>query len=417
MENKKILFALEKQFNEEYYLMTELIYSNKVGIFLSPYEYKEFIEYKDELAKRENPFIQKLPLPVFNYKCLYYSKGKELDSIINSYLSITDDGSNILDDFSSSFIDSRIYSEIEGTLNVESVPTTRRRLKELLEDNAPIENQNDIIIKNMKAGIDFVHTLPAFNEDNLFALYSLLSKDCLKDDDKLKPGDHYRYDTVEISRYHGCPVNQIKESLDALFEYVSTTLKKDNIKEITMLPHICHYYILYIHPYFDYNGRTARMVSYWVYLLSGQRSFPPIVSEAINQTKNQYYKAIEFSRDAHNDVTFFLKYIFGISIDYYICYQNLNHFSHIVKSRGGSLTETELNYLKRILISYKGPFNHSDFLKMANVTMSKQGALKTLNHFVNYGILMEIQTTTKTKIFDLNKNNVPYSLRNYGYKI
>ena len=63
MENKKILFALEKQFNEEYYLMTELIYSNKVGIFLSPYEYKEFIEYKDELAKRENPFIQKLPLP------------------------------------------------------------------------------------------------------------------------------------------------------------------------------------------------------------------------------------------------------------------------------------------------------------------------------------------------------------------
>ena len=204
--------------------------------------------------------------------------------------------------------------------------------------------------------------------------------------------------------------------MNSLFAFVNESLKSEDIKELILLPHICHYYLIYIHPYFDYNGRTARMVSYWVYLLSGLNVFPPIISDAINQTKAQYYKAIELSRDAHNDLTYFLSYLLKVSIDYILCYQNIAHFELFSKNKGFILTETELTYLKKMLISYNGVFNYQDFIKTINVSMSKQGALKTLNHFEKYGIIKVVESESKSKIFDFNKDNVPYSLKTIGYK-
>ena len=69
-----------------------------------------------------------------------------------------------------------------------------------------------------------------------------------------------------------------------------------------------------------------------------------------------------------------------------------------------------------MLISYDGVFNYQDFIKKINVTMSKQGALKTLNHFIQYGIIKEVETDSRSKLFDFNKDNIPYSLKTIGYK-
>lgn len=416
MNDSNLENALQKQHNETYYTALQLEYSNRAGVFLSPFEYKKLLEYKESIASVDNPYVKLIPLPAFNSKCLYYSNCNELNYLLDTYIEVAEYNLELSNKYSSSFKTSRIYSEIEGSLNVESVPTTRRRMKELLEENAASENVNDIIIKNMKAGIDFVENKPEFNSDNLFKLYSLLSDDCLSEESKLNPGDYYRYDTVEIAQYHGCPVDQIETNMNALFRFVEDTLEHHQFKELLLLPHICHYYILYIHPYFDFNGRCARMVSYWIYLLSGIESFVPIISEAINQTKPQYYKAIEHSRDAHNDLTYFFIYLLKISIDYILCYHNLSHLEMVAKNNGVILTETELNYLKKILISYQGPFNYSDFLKMAGISISKQGALKILNKFTSLGILKEASSSSKSKLFTLNKEVIPYMFKEFGFR-
>ena len=44
---------------------------------------------------------------------------------------------------------SRIYSEVEGTLDIENVPTTRRRFEELVYKDDKSKNANDRIIKNI----------------------------------------------------------------------------------------------------------------------------------------------------------------------------------------------------------------------------------------------------------------------------
>ena len=413
--NDKFEKALAAQLGPVYLTQKELTYSVSAGIFLTPYEYSKYLDYKDELIDHGDDRFIDLPLKSFNSKHIYLSIGEDLNSLINSYLDLLVDDYDqnkvfIKDRFAQSLNKSRMYSEIEGSLNVEAVPTTRRRLKELLEDNKKPETANDIIIKNMHTAIKYVEKMPLFNKDNLLELYNILSDGCLSEDNKLMPGNYYRHDTVEIGGYHGCPYTQIEECMDSLFDFVNGVLNTTDKTIRMFIPHICHYYLLYIHPYFDYNGRTARMVSYWVYLLTNQKYHPPVISEAINQTKGLYYKAIEMTRDAHNDLSFFLKYIFSLTCDYILCYKNLEHIEQLLKNKSILLTETDSNYIKKIMITYQGKFAYMDFLNNCNVEMTKQGALKTLNKLVEYGFLEVVETPSKNKLFDINKKIIKYRI-------
>lgn len=411
--NEKLEKALETQLGEKYYNQSALQYDTNVGTLLTPYEYKMFLLYKENVISKGDKRFINLPLVSFNHRFVYYSLSLEFTSLIDSYYDLIKED-RMLNDvplnerYSSSFDTSRIYSEIEGSLNVENVPTTRRRLKELLEDNVPPKSKNDIIIKNMALAIEFVQSKPTFNKENLFKLYSTLSKDCLNDDDKLKEGDIYRYDTVTVGSYQGCPHTRIEECMNSLFSYVNAILEKGESLESLLLPHVAHYYLLYIHPYFDLNGRTARMVSYWLYLLSGDTYFPPIISEAINQNKSKYYRALEQTRDNHNDLSYFLLYIFNTTIKYILCYHSLDSINKECKSRGVLLTSLDLHYIKRIILSYEGAFTYLDFMKFANIEISKQGALKILNKLVHFGVLKQKPSPSKIKMFEINTKHIPF---------
>lgn len=415
--NEKFEKTFNAQMGAVYFNQKELQYSASANTLLTPYEFSQYLSYKENKLEEGDDHFVDLPIQSFNSKHIYYCLGGELKSLITSYLNlIMDDvirnNSFLSNRFASSLYRSRVYSEIEGSLNVENVPTTRRRLKELIEDNAEPENKNDIIIKNMDNAIKFVEEKPAFNKENLFVLYNLLSKDCLNEDSVLKEGDYYRDDVVEVGGYKGCPYQQISSCMDTLFTFVDECLNKEQDHfGLMLLPHICHYYILYIHPYFDYNGRTARMVSYWVYLLTDSSYFPPIISEAINQKKDKYYRALEMTRDSHNDITYFLIFIFKTSCEYFLCYKNIELIDQHAKNNGIILTETEKNYIKKILITYQGVFSYSDFLNNCNVEMTKQGALKVLNKFVSCGALKEAPSLSKAKLFDINEKVVDYTVK------
>lgn len=297
-------------------------------------------------------------------------------------------------------IRSRICSEIEGSLSIEEVPTTRRKISEITSGKRKPENENDVIIKNMGEGIRFVLSKPNFNETNLHILYNILSDGCLSEEDRLKEGQLYRYDGVEVDNYLGCPVEKIHLALDSLFSFVEKNLHNPKMKHF--LPHIVHYYLLYVHPYFDYNGRMARMSSFWIEQLIGEEDTPAVLSEAINQRKNEYYLALENTRDARNDLTYFLQYVFQTLVESLLCYENVEHISQSLQDKGILLTETEKNYLRKILFSYKGRFTYNDFENMAIIDVTKQGALKILNRFVSYGLLIPSESNSKSKLFALN---------------
>ena len=304
---------------------------------------------------------------------------------------------------------SRFFSEIEGSLNIENVPTTRKRIAEICEKNV-LQDENDKIIKNMVDAVNFIITeKPEFNKDNLKKLYDILSCDSLEEDKQLREGAYYRHDKVYIDIYEGAEHTLIEECMNSMFSFANNP---ENIKKLdNLLPYICHYYILYIHPYFDYNGRTARMVSFWLRYINNIIGAPIFMSEAINENKGDYYRAITNTRNTNNDLTYFLLYIVETSIKYSLVYKNLEEIKNELSKTGDTLTSTEWGYVKKILIhNSENFFNYKMFTEYINSKITKQGALKILDNLTEYEILTKSKNKKNEVIYKFNPDKITYKL-------
>ncbi len=402
-------------FGDDYYTIDDLRYNQKLGFLLSKDELAQFLKQKETFIDEKNERIENLPLKTFNSKYCFYVNGKYLISNYKEYLStfIEDLEMNqktLFDRNMDDILMSRVFSEVEGTLNVENIPTTHKRVKEVYQKKN-LTDKNDIIIKNMLEAMRFiVKEEPAFNKDNLLKLYNILSFNCLDDEDKLKEGAYYRDDGVLVGGFEGAPDSMIEECMNTLFAFVGNN---ENVKKYgALLPHICHYYILYIHPYFDYNGRTARMVSFWLNYIFNINTAPLFMSEAINDNKKEYYRAITNTRNTHNDLTYFLGYILETAIKYSLLYKNLEEVKEKLSKTGDTLTSTEWGYLKKIIIhNSTGYFTYKDFFEYIHSTMSKAGGLKILNGFAEFDILIKDVNKKKENIYKVNPEILTYKFQ------
>ena len=396
----------------KYYTSTELRYDNSEGFCLTNRELDDFKKYKQDLLDNQDPNFYNIDLKPFNKHSLFYVESQELLSLNSDYFKLVlselkDEETLTNKRYLEEILLSRVYSEIEGTLSIENVPTTRMRIEQIIKGD-DIKDKNDQIIKNMTNAIEYILKKPEFNKDNLHKLYEMLSDKCLEESQVLK--DYYRDAPVYIDRYDCAPVEAIDECMNSLFSFIN---KNINNREISfLLPHIAHYYIVYIHPYFDYNGRTARMVSLWISLLTDYNISNPIyLSEAINDNKKLYYNALRETRDMNNDVSYFLIYILKISIKYLFIYKNMAHIEDNMLQKGISLSSSEKNYLKKILVhSLNAYFDYKHFMLYANITVTKQAALKMLNKFETYGILSSIINDKKVKLYKFDKALLKYTI-------
>lgn len=394
--------------NEGKYLTNEdLRINRKYSVLFSRLELEEFLNFKDVYKS-----IKKVEfdLKTFNSKNIYFFFSKELTDNINDYLEFLsikkDDDKNIIIDNYDEIILSQIASELEGTLRIEGINTTRKQILNIIQSEEIISD-NDKIIYNMYNGYKYILQRPIFNKENFLYLYKLLSFESLKEED-LTNG--YRNDMVYISNHQGAPVELLDESMDSLFKFVNDNLSNKNIE--LLLPFIVHYYILYIHPFFDFNGRTARMCSIWLsFLLEKEYVIPTYLSEGINDDKTNYYKAIDDSRNSHNDLTYFLTYLTRIANKYYLVYKNINNIKEKIAMTGETLSVSELYYLKKIIInSNKGWFNYKGFIEFSNLDITKQGAFKILNKFLKLDILLSKINSKNEKIFILNDSYIEFAM-------
>ena len=412
MEKKDYLKLI---FGTEYYTIDDLRYNQKLGFLFSKDEMARFLKEKDNFIETKNERFQVLPLKTFNSKYCFYVKGEYLLNNYIQYLTtffeeLKLNQKTLFERNADDIIMSRAFSEIEGTLNVENVPTTHKRVKDIYEKKT-LTDKNDIIVKNMIDAMKFiVKEKPSFDKENLLKLYNILSFNCLDDEDKLKEGAYYRDDYVSIGGFEGAPDSVIEECMDSLFAFVNNP---ENLKKYeALLPHICHYYILYIHPYFDYNGRTARMVSFWLNYIFDINDAPLFMSEAINDNKKEYYRAITNTRNTYNDLTYFLGYILETAIKYSLVYKNLEGVKEKLSKTGDTLTSTEWGYLKKIIIhNSTGYFTYKDFFEYIHSTMTKQGGLKILNAFVDYNLLIKNINKKKEAIYMVNPEILTYKFQ------
>lgn len=406
-KNTAIKIILGKQ----YYNFRDLRFNTKAGYLLSKEDLSEFIELKNTLLEEGYDGTKLLPLKSFNSQHVFYVDGIFLLRLRTDYYNTLNEDLNenkrfFFERHWNEMMNSRIYSEIEGTLNIENVPTTHKKIREVLKSD-DLTDRNDIIIRNMSNAIAFIRTeKPSFNKENLFKLYNILSENCLDEEDKLN-GAYYRNDKVQIGKYDGAPHEKIEELMESMFAFANDPV---NIKTYwELLPHICHYYMVYVHPYFDYNGRTARMVSFWLTYINNIVESPLFISEAINENKSDYYSALSNSRDAFNDLTYFLGYIFSTATKFSLIYKNVEEIEKQLGKEGNFLNPTEKIYVKKILIhNADGYFNSKLFIEYINNNITKQGAFKILSRLTDYNILENSVNKKGENIYRVNQQMITY---------
>ena len=182
---------------------------------------------------------------------------------------------------------SAMTEEIYATFQIESIRSTRSSIRYILDGYAPRDEQ-EARIYGMKRGLEFIaNRQNRITEENLHHLYQISTGDYFPDEDRLLPNHFYR---------HG--------------EFANAN---DGINELHKAA-ILHFAFAYYHPYFDGNGRTARLFHLWYLVQQGYPAalFTPF-SRYIAENKDAYYKAYErVERNAlisgYTDVTPFLFY-------------------------------------------------------------------------------------------------------------
>lgn len=79
-----------------------------------------------------------------------------------------------------------------------------------------------------------------------------------------------------------------------------------------------HYFIVYIHPFFDGNGRTARTLSYFIGMQNNLKFLELLsISADLKQHGNKYETSFDLVQKYNLDLTYFILYrfLFGCSFE------------------------------------------------------------------------------------------------------
>lgn len=260
------------------------------------------------LALSKQYFYQELPLHDFDGNSMVY-----LDKAVQIPLSaarvlLTPQQSTRL------YGTKALEDEILSTFRIEQIDTSRESVRRILSGQAPKDDEEHRIY-GMKQGLEFIadrsHTI---TEKNLFRLYQMTIGDFLPEEDRLLLGHWYRHDGVTVidskTEHTGLPWQKLPAYMAELVAFAAEKAAQNDLIKAAIL----HFALAYLHPYFDGNGRMARLLHLWYLVQQGYSSvlFVPM-SRFVEESRSRYYKAytqVERNQQISGvlDVTPFLVY-------------------------------------------------------------------------------------------------------------
>ncbi|MCL2007093.1 MAG: Fic family protein [Treponema sp.] len=125
------------------------------------------------------------------------------------------------------------------------------------------------------------------------------------------PGQFRRQNVIVGVVYRPPPFEQVESYVLKLCDWLRKVFHYDtgqNFDDAVIQAIITHVYIAWIHPFMDGNGRTARLLEFYLILRAGIPSFAShILSNYYNDTRTNYYKQIEQATET-GDLSSFIEY-------------------------------------------------------------------------------------------------------------
>lgn len=279
---------------------------------------------------------------------------------------------------------------IHSSLAIEANSLSINQVKDIIDGKVVIGPKNEIQeVQNAYNAYLKMNEVNPFSIKDLKKIHGILTYLILEDSGNFRNGGEGVFDENGNCIFVCPPPEQVDILMNQLFNWMKT--KKDEIHPL-ILSSIFHYEFVFIHPFKDGNGRTARLwqnviLSNWEPLFE----YVPIESE-IKKYQEEYYKVIQkcnTNRDSTEFIEFILKMIdevldgIIIGVD-----KQINHISIYVRKilevmePGVNYTTSELmkllNLKSRISFreNYLIPAIENGFVKMIfpNTPTSKNQA-------------------------------------------
>jgi len=164
---------------------------------------------------------------------------------------------------------------------------------------------NELLSEVVKTGVnDFI------SPELLLQFHKLVGRD-LGEHFAAIPGQ-FRNSDVIVGRYRCPDYRDVPILLERLCRWLKGEFKfglvEQSFHEIVIQSIVSHVYIEWIHPFGDGNGRTGRLVEFYILLRGGNPDIAShILSNYYNLTRPEYYRQFEKATDS-KDLTDFIEY-------------------------------------------------------------------------------------------------------------
>ena len=295
-----------------------------------------------------------------------------------------------------SLIEEALYSSV-----IEGAFSTMKRLRELVEkERKPVDINDQMVLNNYHA-MQFIlqEKHKELSVDFILKLHKIVTEKTLFEDEAY--AGRFRDDMVyvkdkrrDIVIYTPPSAGQIEPAMKQLIEWVNEKNDAHFIHPLIKASFI-HFYFVYIHPFFDGNGRTARALFYYFMIKNGYEFFKYFsISVVVQKTKIQYYKAIKDTEDCNADITYFLLYMATTILEsiHLVTEHITQHYQRDfvfirLKEKGILLSVRQEKFLKRFLVSDKRAITikaYKDWFKVVYET-----ARRDLEDLTAKGILLK----------------------------
>ncbi|HEX9780914.1 MAG TPA: Fic family protein [bacterium] len=197
---------------------------------------------------------------------------------------------------------------------IEGAFSTIARARELIVEGKPPRDTSDQMVANNGRVMRYVleQRKAPCSVELMHAIQRMVTEKTLERDadaGRFRDGPIFVVNQRRETIYTAPPADTVPSSMETLIRWINAGETQPFIHPILRAA-IIHTYLVYVHPYVDGNGRTARALFYW-YLLKHRYEFFRYfsISSIIQETRQRYYKVLKDMEDHEADMTYVLLYM------------------------------------------------------------------------------------------------------------
>jgi Fic family protein len=234
---------------------------------------------------------------------------RQAPKVIGSELDIINESSK------KQYLISSLMEEAIASSQMEGASTTRKVAKELLRTGRkPVTKAEKMIVNNYRTIQKIVELKKEkLSLDMLLELQASMTGGTLDSSEvgHLRTSDDISVvDSASYEILHEPPkAHELPDRIELLCEFANSQKHDPGFIHPVVKGILLHFWLAYVHPFADGNGRTARALFYWYMLANDYWLFEYLpISYHLKKSRAQYERAFLHAEQDDNDATYFIIY-------------------------------------------------------------------------------------------------------------